>query len=509
MNKLKNLIYALGISLMIILPGCSDPDDEITKIDYDRLFSPTELSSRVVELTGVDLKWNTVRYADSYTIELFKEETMERIPAKLVEGITKGEVSLTGLEEDTKYWVRVKAVGNDIAESKWVTTNFTTGFKNLYLPIQIGDIAATYMTLRWTAGANVSKIVLTPKGGTAITHTLTASEITAGIAKIADLKPSTEYSVILYDGVKRAGEAKITTLAEGTVFVYPEDDFASMLTEAKDNAAFLLMPGTYTIPTLEVSKKVAIEGASSTDKPILSSTILKPIVGADIKLKNLIFDGTGSTGDQTIVYPEGDFTSLEMDGCIIRNYVKGTLYVSGKTKIENVNITNCIYYDIECNGGDFIDFRKGLPIIFTFKNNTVYNSALARDIFRMDGDASANYPDASTTITIENNTFYKVCDNSGKRILYIRLKNNEIKFNNNIIAETKGYYTNQAATVIVSMSKNNYFNAPNFTASTQTGAQNDTGSSYTTLDPQFEDATNGNFTVKNKNVTVGDPRWIK
>jgi hypothetical protein len=253
---------------------------------------------------------------------------------------------------------------------------------------------------------------------------------------------------------------------------------------------------------------MTFEGASASDKPVLLSTIIRPENGANVTLKNLILDGTGSTGDQTIVYPAGEFETLSIDGCEIKNYVKGALYVNNATKISSMTITNCLYHDIECNGGDFIDFRNGLTETFTFKNNTVYNSALARDLFRMDAGGSTNFPDVKSIITIENNTFYKICDGTSRRILYIRLASHEINFNKNIIAESLGYYTNQAATTIENMSQNNYFNAPNYTASSTTGAKNDTGT-YTNLDPQFKDPATGDFTVQNVMVTAGDPRWIQ
>ena len=93
---------------------------------------------------------------------------------------------------------------------------------------------------------------------------------------------------------------------------------------------------------------------------------------------------------------------------------------------------------------------------------------------------------------------------------YIRLASHEITFNKNILAATEGYYTNQASTTIKEMSKNNYFNAPNFTGSTTSGAKNDTGD-CTQLDPGFANAANGDFRVSNltlKAAGIGDPRWI-
>ena len=170
-----------------------------------------------------------------------------------------------------------------------------------------------------------------------------------------------------------------------------------------------------------------------------------------------------------------------------------------------------IIFNIECNGGDFIDFRTGLATTFDFINNTVYNSALARNFFRMDAGGSTNFPGIKSVITINNNTFNNICNGSSRRVLYIRLPSHEITFNKNILSNTDGYYTNQAATTIKEMSKNNYFNAPNFTGSTVSGSKNDTGD-FTKLDPGYANPGAGIFTVSNidlKSAGVGDPRWLQ
>src|SRR5690606_5867141 len=132
-----------------------------------------------------------------------------------------------------------------------------------------------------------------------------------------------------------------------------------------------------------------------------------------------------------------------------------------------------------------------------------------RDLFRMDAGGSNTDPNVTSIITIRNNTFNQVCDGTSRRVLYIRLAKNEITFTKNIIANTQGYYSNQSATNITSMSDNNYFNAPNFTASTTSNAKNDTGV-FTTEDPGFANPAEGDFTISNENLKfnqIGDPRW--
>src|SRR5690606_29562695 len=123
-----------------------------------------------------------------------------------------------------------------------------------------------------------------------------------------------------------------------------------------------------------------------------------------------------------------------MQDCKVSNYLKGVFYVNKKARIPSVVFKNNIIYDIECNGGDFIDFRKGIADVFTFVDNTVYNSAAARDLFRMDAnDGSKNFPMVDSKITISQNTFYNTINDASKRYLYIRLTKHSITFSKNLI----------------------------------------------------------------------------
>jgi hypothetical protein len=500
---------------LITIAGCTKIDPEITTVNVSRLFSPVGLDARVVNKTSIRLTWDEVRNATSYDIELFDNGNLDfsGTPQKSVTGVTFDQLpfTITELDGETDYSVRVKAVGDSIDDSKWVTATFKTDAEQIFLPVDVADIEATGVVLKWTPGLAVTQIVLTPGD---ITHDITPDEAAAGAAEITGLTGETDYTAKISNGAKVRGTITFTTLIDlgGATQVNPGDDLAAILAAAADGDVLALMPGEYTVPELSIDKSISIKGARPADKPVLISTILHVKTGAALSLKDLVMDGTGSSGDQALVYDDdGNNGALSIEDCEIKNYTKGVIYVNKATNLASVLFKGNIIHDIECNGGDFIDFRKGLTPSFTFMNNTVYNSALSRDLFRMDSGGSDNFPGVKSVITISNNTFNKVCDNTGKRILYIRLGDNEITFTKNIIANTQGYYTNQSSTTIKTMSDNNYFNAPNFTASTNSGAQNDTGT-YTTLDPGFANPDNGDFTISNDELKfqqIGDPRWIK
>ncbi len=511
----KILTYILSVVLPLSFQACEDNlPEEITSLNVSRLFSPTAVEARIVNQTSVRLTWAGVRDARSYTVQLFEGLTPSGNPAFSFEGITVADLPYTvaNLSGETTYTVQIKAVGENISESKWVSVNVTTDAEQLFSPVDPDDLKATEVTLRWPAGQTADKIVLTPGN---IEHAVTAAEITAGAATLTGLTGETTYTARLMRGTSTRGTVTFTTLIDlgGAIVVSPEDDITTIFQNANEGDVFGLLPGTYTSGDITISRSISIKGARPNDKPVLKGTIFRVTDGAGLELKDLTLDGTGSQdGNQTLIYAAGTFKDLVIDGCNITNYTKGAMYVNNATLIEAVLITNTIYSNIECNGGDFIDFRNGLTRRFDFINNTAYNSALARDFFRMDAGGSSNFPGVNSVITIRNNTFNNVSNGNSRRILYIRLASHEITFEKNILSNTEGYYSNQASTNIVKFDRNNYFNAPNFTASTQSNAKNDGSGTHTTYNPGYANAAEGNFKVSHEELKfqgIGDSRWLQ
>lgn len=521
MNKfIKRITYVVGITVAIIAAGCSDDiDPEITTLNVSRLFSPVDLLARVVNKTAVRLEWTEVNNAVSYTIEVFdnEEENFDGAAIKTISGVTFDQTpyDVTGFDGETDYSVRVKAVGEDIADSKWVSATFKTDPEHIFYDLVPEEITAFTVVLRWPAGEFATSIVLSPGD---ITHVVTSDEIDAGVATLTGLTSETAYTAKLMNGIKTRGTLQFKTAIDvgDAILVTNADDLKALVEAANEGDVFALLPGEYAVAnSIYINKSIGIIGVRPYDKPVIKGAILRVKAGSGLRLKDVLLDGTTSDGNQMIVYDDalldGTYGALVIEDCVIKNYTKGNLYINVAALIESVTINGCIFSDIECNGGDFIDFRQGIAKTFDFTNNTVYNSALARDFFRMDSGGSTNFPAESSVISITNNTFNKVSNGSTRRLLYIRLASHTITFNKNILANTEGYYTNQAATTIVAMSNNNYHNAPNFTASATSGAKNDTGT-YTSLDPGFTNADAGDFTVANEDLIlngIGDPQWLQ
>lgn len=519
MNKIiKNRYLFAFLFISIIIPGCSDDiADEIRQLETSRLFSPTALEARVVNQTAVRLDWRPVRNATSYVIEFHENGILDfsGTPVRTLNDVRDVTLTVPGFDGETSYSVRIKAVGEAIQESLWTAATFITSPEQILQDIVLEDITATTVTLRWLPGATVTTLVINSEmASEVITHTISAEEANAGVAVIEGLTGQTTYTVRLMNEEKVRGTRTFTTLVDlgGVINVSPEDDLKVLVEEAEEGDVFALLPGTYDYPgDIFVNVSVEIIGAEPSDRPVLTGVTFKMKGGAGILLKDLILDGaTAITGNQTIVYDEVGLTysDVVIEDCIIRNYVKGVFYVNISALIESVTIRNTIYHNITTSGGDFIDFRSGMTKKFDFYNNTVYNSTADRDLFRMDAGGSTNFPTETSIITIRNNTFHNVINVNSRRILYVRLATHEITVTDNIFSQTAANYSNQSATQVVSMTGNNYFNAPNLTNAEYT--VHDTAD-FTTLNPGFTNAEAGDFTVSNPDLIlnqIGDPRWL-
>ena len=469
----------------------------------------------MINRTDARLSWKLNKEVASYSLEVFADDslTFAGTPVRQIDGVTGDQLPfyIRDLDGETQYSVRIKSVTAGDTDSKWSGVYFKTGTENIYLPFEDGDLKATAVTLRWIPGRTLTSITLEPGG---ITHTVTTAEIAAGSATIEGLTGETTYTATLRNGQKVRGILEFMTLVDlgNAIPVYPEDDFISMLAVAGDGDAFALFPGTYGAGDMfVVNKSIEIKGVYPYDKPVLSGYISLE-EGAGLLLKDVTLDG-GALQGQGIVFNTADVTygDLRVENSEIRDFVKGVFYLNVASLVESITFHNNLIYNIQCDGGDFMDSRKGAYNSLTLTNNSIYNSAAGRDLIRYD-DASSAFPGMTSTILVDHNTLHGVCNSSSKRLFYVRFKENKITFTNNIVAETAAIFTNQNNTdPSPTFGGNNFFNAPNlFSASGSSSKFYD--DSAGSEDPGFVDAANGDFTVTNellKAKETGDPRWVK
>ncbi|WP_343588518.1 DUF5123 domain-containing protein [Flavobacterium sp.] len=517
--KVKGFIAVMLLALAV--SSCESYNEAvIDSLDVNRAFSPVGISAVVRNKTTVELNWTVKDDADHYVVEISADDanfgtiykTLNVAPTELPVQIA--------LEGETVYSFRVKAISaTGLEDSKWSIATATTLAPELFLPIQDGDIEAKQATLRWTPNNSVAQIVL---NSGAITHTLTATEKTEGIAIITGLSPETAYTAELVNGAKKSGKTTFTTGIDiGTgILVKAEDDLNAKINEAASGSILVLMPGDYTVFTGEVvlNKSITLRGLRSYDKPKLHVKFTLNAGTSNLSLIDLDLEGT-AVGDSNFITLSGASTSygdILISGCNVHDYLRALVYGNAAAaKLNSFTVDNSIVKNVNTNAqADFIDFRNTYVANVVVKNSTFDTCSVGRDFVRADAVAPANGfsgTGLTTNVLIESCTLYKVSNTSApKRLLYLRFASNASTVKNTLITSTSAIYTNQPATTMPTFNKNYYNDAVSFVDGTI--VNNKIDASATSVNPQFVDPANGDFTVKNQTIidnNIGDPRWLK
>ena len=224
-KKLKNIAVAGGLLLLTawVNTSCDTTYDWSVDESYDRLFRTTSISV-VPTATEAEVTWGTGSKADFYIIEISKDSLYQDDiqTGSIVFGedksITKSPFTLTNLDSDTKYYLRIKSCSNEKISSKWAyheKFSFKTKSEQIMSPVASEDLKATSVTLRWTAGKTVTNMdILTPDLAVIKTINLDADAIANGYVTVTGLTPNTSYTANLYNGTVKRGYISFTTYPE-------------------------------------------------------------------------------------------------------------------------------------------------------------------------------------------------------------------------------------------------------------------------------------------------------
>ncbi len=524
-NKLIYTGLVLGL-LFSIFTACEDDiDPVIEKLDLSRVFTPLDLKVQIRNKNIAEINWEVKDDADSYVVEISEDslvfatiiETRDIDPDSVPCSIT--------LEWENRYSARVKGVSNSIEDSKWAQIVFKTDAENIFNTLTDDNIGKSQVTLSWPAGSEVSHFIISTSGADDVRRDITNEEAEAGVATITGLAYDTEYEITMYNepGIKQRGYVKFTTLPEGKTITSDMDLNEAINTTYTSEDVFLLEGGEYTAytGTLTLNRKVTIKGLSSDDKPKLYIQFVIGAEASDISLSNLEMNGyyNGSYLDHAVQFDAdgGSLGDVTISGCYIHDYNKSFVSGSGGAfSVSSLTVDDCIVTDVYGNGGDFIDFRTSFAENISVTNSTFSNCSTVsqRQFFRFDGESKKNLYDDGTntpTISITNCTLYNVMNGTSEtRLFYVRWQKTDevlISKNNLFVEMGSSLYSRDSDTNQPTFGGNNYYNAASYYDSSK--RVYDTGS-YTTLDPGFADAANGDFTISNQTLIdngIGDPRW--
>ncbi|MBN2765269.1 MAG: DUF4957 domain-containing protein [Paludibacteraceae bacterium] len=523
-NIIKKSIYVSMLGLFALFTSCEERQEELTELMTERVFSATGVEARIVNKTQVVLSWTKNQEAESYTVEVFENDslTFSGTPMMVIDGITNSDIPYTitsGLVGQTQYSARIKTISkNDKDDSKWKGIVFKTASEQILQEVDGALVTGLTAVIKWIPGETATHTI-TSDGVNEIRQDVTAAEIEAGQMTITGLSEETYYTVRLMKDDKVRGSGSFETLldltAEGTIVVASGEDLLAAIQGAPSGARIVINPtnaGDAFLTggvTIELDKAISIRGYQQSKMPVLHAMFRAVGPNASLFVRSVELNGLSEAAyrDHLVQLFVSDIETgpFIFKDCIITNYNKSILAGASNivTAVKEFRIENCKVSNILTNSADCIDVRAGVVEKLNLINSTFFNCAPARDFIRLD-DASAGFTGKTSVVNVNRCTFSAVSNNATKRILYIRYGGsaaplNNTTFNNNVIANTAGYYTNQPATVFT-MSKNNYFNAPGFTVNETVNAQVDVVGNFTQLNPGFVDEANANLTITNQTL---------
>ena len=503
-----------------VISSCSDIDP-VHSLELSRVLSPTNLSVRIRNSVNLELSWDAMDKATSYTVEVYQGETAEGTPVFTQEGINADTYTVkAGLLGETVYYVQVKAVGEGIADSKWTGMKVTTDAEQIFKAVDAAEITHHSAIIRWIDGMMTNadagnKVTVTPvsDASAALEYTVTNEDVTNGYVTIDGLTQDTEYQAVMKRGSVTRGTVNFKTRID-TGDMIPIDEGANLaekLTDAKEGDAFVLLGSSYTLTEdFELTKSISLTSINPTNKPTISGG--RFIFSSDVasfSMSNIIFDVENNYGN-FLEAKGGSLGSLTLEGCEIKNTKNNMIYSNAAADFGTITVKDCIISNIGDGGDGVFDIRKGALTSATITNSTITD--VKRTFIRIE---------VPTDFTMTNCTLYNVAtvDNANNRGLFSLAKGKTLNVKNCLFygiglatptnANSGVWGRSDKMKATDKYANNYYFNCPNLWSNMY---KDNHSSVATECDPQFADAANGDFTVQSQDLKdnqVGDPRWLK
>lgn len=228
------LIMFLGFSVV----SCTDGNDWGLDSAFDRLFGVGEddisVETTATTATVTFSAMSATKDSLYFVIEVSKDSLYDDVAmggarAKvfgLDKEIKKSPYVLTGLDGDSKYYMRIKTMSDTKNESKWVYykdgESFKTQAEQIFDEVLTDDYTDSEVTLRWNAPADSVTNILIVQGADTTNYVLTDTEKANQTCTFTGLTPLTTYTFIIYNGEAKRGTQTITTTAAPPAASYTE-----------------------------------------------------------------------------------------------------------------------------------------------------------------------------------------------------------------------------------------------------------------------------------------------
>lgn len=557
MKSIKNILSTASmIALALSATSCTDGNDwdvdgslsRLFGLNGDKITVETAETSATVTFSAFTSK--AVSSPEYYVFEVSKDSLYEGVEnANIIKfgedkSLTSSPVVLSGLDGDSKYYMRVKAMSSTVNESKWVYykdgSSFKTKAEQIFNNVEATDLFEDHVNLSWTPGADVTHITYanTNDAENIQTINLTDEEKAAGKYTLGGLNPTSTYTITIYKNDVKRGQLQVTTPAAmpaanfkyslaSDVTVISQDLIDEIAEKAKAAAgnetnysATIGIPagakvalygindsdGGKTNVTIPDGMSVTFFGLAGGDAPTINLDKNFDIAGshAFIKFQNVKLEenGAGYFINQSKACTVSEFT---LENCEVSNLKTSFFRLQGSDakSIGKLTLKNSIFTKL-CAGYGFIhvDAGSGAGHVDNVEiDGCTFNSICVTGkvfIFSKKTDMQ--------DITIKNSTFYN-CNGSGQYFVDFNADTfgpNTFTIENCIFGKSadeatdKNIRSKTPATVANSFRTTDFFKVIK--------GVNDTEFSSTQL---FKDPANGDFTIKAGTLKekAGDPRW--
>lgn len=405
---MKSFNKIIGAAAMMVLTlsatSCTDGNDWSVDSSLARLFGlngdkiTVETTESAATVTFSAFTSKDVAEPEYYVFEVSKDSLYDGVESANIikygedKSLTSSPVTLNGLDGDSKYYMRVKAMSSQANESKWVYykdgASFKTKAEQIFNTLTTADLFEDHVNLSWTPGAAVTHITIVNAADPESEETinLTADEIAAGKFTYNNVKPTTTYTATIYNRESKRGQLQFTTPA-----AMPPANYKYSLPEDVKVISQTLIE--------EIAEQAKAAAGSETN---YSATIGIP-AGAEISLY-----GTSDTdgGKTNVTIPDGmsvtffglaggDAPTIKMD----KNFdVAGShAYI----KFQNVKLE-------ENGAGYFINQSKACTVSeFSLEDCEVKD--VKTSFFRLQGSDAK----AISKLTLKNTIFTDLCAGYG------------------------------------------------------------------------------------------------
>ena len=557
MISIKNILgTTLITALALSATSCTDGNDWDVDGSLSRLFglNGDQITVETAE-TSATVTFSAFTSADVpepeyYVFEVSKDSLYDGVEnAKIItygedKSLTSSPVVLNGLDGDSKYFMRVKAMSTKANESKWVYykdgSSFKTKAEQIFNAVNASDLFEDHVNLSWTPGAEVTHITYANASDAENIQTikLTDEEKAAGKYTLSGLQPTSTYIITIYNNDVKRGQLEITTPAAmpsanykytlpNDVKVISNDLLNEIAEQAKAAAgsetnysATIGIPagttislygtsetdGSKTNVTIPDGMSITFFGLAGGDAPTINMDKNFDVAGshAYIKFQNvkLVENGAGYFINQSKACTVSEFS---LEDCEVSNVKTSFFRLQGSDAkaISKLTLKNSTFTNL-CAGYGFIhvDAGSGSGHVDNVEIDACTFNGICKTGKVFIYSKATNMQD----ITIKNSTFYN-CNGNGQYFVDFNKDTfgpNTFLIENCIFGKSADETTNKnirsktAPTVANSYSTKDFFkvikgvNALDYSS-----------------DQLFTDPANGNFTIKAGTLKekAGDPRW--